>query len=346
MSLLPYIHLKDNVVEYEFTCEQKYLFIRGDSGRGKSTLVELAELYMDTPSSVTCLGDSNLKIIRGSTALEDGYIYFFDESDVMLTSENAKLFKAVNSYFVIISRDRNLDFLKTGLDSLCEIVTDGSYHTIKPIYPRRDKLMSVGDVIVCEDSGSGLQFLDELIDYQLTSANGKDNIGSKVYKLYKQGFKSFTVVYDRCGICFSYEDQLNYLSKRGIHILSEIDWDSFESYILESDLYNIEVPWFPDKENNAFELFVKHMDANYDKSKLPDNIELPVYWKVKDLVDLLKQPVSVDSSLNLYPNITKYKNKRGLSDSEFDSEKERLFQLLDVSSLDELEKVIVKLSNS
>ena len=75
-------------------------------------------------------------------------------------------------------------------------------------------------------------------------------------------------------------------------------------------------------------------------------MKLPIYWKVKDLVDLVNQPLSVDSSLDSYPNIIKYKNDRGLTDSEFDTEKERLFQLFDVYNLEELERVIVKLSNS
>lgn len=284
---MPYIHLKDNVVEYEFEFKQKYLFIRGDSGRGKSTLIELINIYLLDPSSVVCLGDSNLKIITDTRSVDPGYIYFFDEFDPLLTSENAKLFNTTDSYFVIISRNRNLDFLKTGLDSLCEIVANGGYHTIKPIYPRVDELTSVGDVIVCEDSKSGFQFLNKLIDYPLKSAESKTRIRIKIIKLVKQGFKSFTVVYDRCGICFSYEDQIEYLKHKGVNIVSEIDWDSFESYILESDLYNIEVPWFPDKEQNASRLFIKHICKTYDKSRLPDDMKLPVYWKVKDLVDLL-----------------------------------------------------------
>lgn len=284
---MPYIHLNNNVVEYEFEFKQKYLFIRGDSGRGKSTLVELVEDYVKTPESVDCLGDSNLKILTEIEVLKPGCIYFFDEFDKLLTAENAKLFNTTDSYFVIISRKRNLDFLKTGLDSLCEIVTDGSYHTIKPTYPRKDILTSIGDVIVCEDSKSGFQFLNKLVDYEIESAESKDRIRIKIIKLIKQGFKSFTVVYDRCGICFSYEKQIVYLKTIGVNIVSEIDWDSFESYILESDSYDIEVPWFPDKEQNASRLFIKHVCKTYDKSRLPDNMQLPIYWKVKDLVDLL-----------------------------------------------------------
>ena len=285
---MPYIHLTDNVVEYEFTFKQKYLFIRGDSGRGKSTLIELIEVYRRDPDSISCLGDSNLKIIIDIEALKPGCIYFFDEDDPLLTSENAKLFNNTDSYFVIITRNRNLDFLKTGLDSLCEIVTNGRYHTIKPVYPRKEELTSVGDVIVCEDSKSGFQFLNKLVDYQIESAESNSRIRSKISKLIKQGFQSFTIVYDRCGICFSYEKQINYLKDSGVNIVSEIDWDSFESYVLESDLYNIEVPWFPDKEQNATRLFIQNVCKTYDKSRLPDNMQLPVYWKVKDLVDLVK----------------------------------------------------------
>ena len=307
---MPYIHLTDNVVEYEFTFKQKYLFIRGDSGRGKSTLIELVEVYQRDPDSVTCLGDSNLKFLTDMRALDPGYIYFFDEDDPLLTSENAKLFNTTDSYFVIISRNCNLDFFfKTGLDSLCEIVTDGSYHTIKPVYQRKDVLTSVGDVIVCEDSKSGFQFLNKLVDYQIESAESKSRIGSKINKLIKQGFKSFTIVYDRCGICFTYEDQIIFLVRKGVNIASEIDWDSFESYILESDLYNIDVPWFPDKEQNATRLFIHHFCRTYDKSRLPDNMQLPIYWKVKDLVDLLNHTEFSDEIISecraLAPDIYK-----------------------------------------
>lgn len=36
---MPNIRLKNNEVSYDFSFEQKYLFIRGDSGVGKTSLI-------------------------------------------------------------------------------------------------------------------------------------------------------------------------------------------------------------------------------------------------------------------------------------------------------------------
>lgn len=95
-------------------------------------------------------------------------------------------------------------------------------------------------------------------------------------------------VYDRAGLSLcEYKAQYDLASKHGINIVSEIDWDSFESYILESPDYNMQVPPNPNKENNATAMF-KQMFTGYNKSSLPTNMKRPIYWKVEDAKELLE----------------------------------------------------------
>ena len=42
---MPVIKLKNNEISYDFSFEQKYLFIRGDSGIGKTSLIQLVSDY-------------------------------------------------------------------------------------------------------------------------------------------------------------------------------------------------------------------------------------------------------------------------------------------------------------
>ena len=51
---MPDIKVKNNEVSYNFSFEQKYLFIRGDSGVGKSTLLQLIDDYNTNPDAIIC----------------------------------------------------------------------------------------------------------------------------------------------------------------------------------------------------------------------------------------------------------------------------------------------------
>lgn len=80
------------------------------------------------------------------------------------------------------------------------------------------------------------------------------------------------------------------MTKHGIKIVSEIDWDSFESYILEAPKYNIKkIPDFPDKEANATRLVKTYLCKYYDKSKISEGLEIPVYWKVREALNILNE---------------------------------------------------------
>lgn len=107
---MPHIHLKNNYVEFDIEFKQKYLFIRGDSGIGKTTLVDMVSAYKSNPEAVDCLGDDNLELLYSERDLVlSNCIFFIDENNPLLhRGDVAKLFNKSNNYFVIINRSRNL----------------------------------------------------------------------------------------------------------------------------------------------------------------------------------------------------------------------------------------------
>ena len=243
--------------------------------------------FKNNPEAIECLADSNLELLNSERDLVlDNQIFVIDENNPLLyRGDCAKLFNESNNYFVIMTRTRKFNNLKVGLDSLVEMVCDDNgLHTIRACYPRKENLGSLGECIVSEDSSSGKEFLEEVLGCKVESSFSKEKIGVTLKKLKKS---SYTIVYNRSGISFSYEDQMNYINRLNIDVVSEIDWDSFESYILESPEYGIEVPWYPDKEKNAEKLFKQVIDKDYNKSKLPQSMLRPLYWKVKEALEII-----------------------------------------------------------
>lgn len=287
---MPFIHIKNRSLEYEFSFTTKFLILTGDSGDGKTTLVDMIRDYAEEPDSVENMGDKNLvRLTSEGQLLESGNVYFMDEFDSILWSSNiSQLLNNSNNYFVIATRKRDITQIKLPLEALVEMTTseDGRYHSIRQRFPSKKHLEDVGDYVICEDSKSGFEFVRNVLGDCVEHANGNTRFPEKIRKL---RCSNCTIVFDRAGIGYLYEQLLLYAEAHGIKIVSEIDWDSFESYILEAPIYNIKVPDFPDKEANATRLVKTYLCKDYDKSKIPEGLEIPVYWKVREALNILNE---------------------------------------------------------
>lgn len=191
-----------------------------------------------------------------------------------------------SNYFILIGREDIIGALPIGLDSICTIKQEGKLYTLESVYPKQNHIQQLGECIVCEDSKSGKQFIETVLDFvNVESAGGKSNFGRKMRKL---GKNSYTVVYDRSGINIDYNVMHEFCRAKGINVVSEIDWDSFECYVLESPEYNYKVEGYPNKEIAATKK-MKELFSDYDKSFLPATMKLPIYWKVKEAQELMKK---------------------------------------------------------
>ena len=299
------IKISNNFVSYNLEIKDKYTIVTGLSGVGKTTFIDLVRTRALSADAVDLESPLPiLELIRHSDFALENHIIVLDEDNPILWDGKASAnFKNSQNYFIIISRDRKIQNLKINLNSIMKMCNDNKGdHWLEPLYPSSEHLTKLGNTIIVEDSNSGYQFINKTIPVSTESSNGCSRLGSTMRKLNRE---NYTIVFDRAGIGYDYEDLLAYSKKHNIKIVSEIDWDSFESYILESPLYNITVDNYPDKETNATKILKQRLCPDYDKSVLPRSFKIPVYWKVKDALDLCNNRSSRCSTSEISFDINK-----------------------------------------
>ena len=165
---------------FEFTVRRNITIVRGDSGTGKTTLYDMVADY-------TRLGDRSgvtVQCERPCVALTDidwrnqlagiaGSIVFIDEGMEDLPTEDfARAVRDFDSYYVIFTRSE-LPCLPYSVNEIYRIKTSGKFHSLVPMYKEleghryslsRAKANQDFDVLLTEDSKSGLQFFEARFD--------------------------------------------------------------------------------------------------------------------------------------------------------------------------------------
>lgn len=165
---------------FEFTVRRNITIVRGDSGTGKTTLYDMVADY-------TRLGDRSgvtVQCGRPCVALTDidwrnqlagiaGSIVFIDEGMEDLPSECfARAVRDSDNYYVIFTRSE-LPCLPYSVNEIYRIKTSGKFHSLVPMYKEleghryslsRAKANQDFDVLLTEDSKSGLQFFEARFD--------------------------------------------------------------------------------------------------------------------------------------------------------------------------------------
>lgn len=255
------MHLKTHRIEYKIEINGKYVILRGDSGKGKTTLYDLADLYSRDNYSVQCPGHSkiitmnNVKDIYNTQEYKD-YIILIDEDDSVLHKSNSvSILRSFDSWFLIINRSVKLDYLTVDLNNILRLTASGKFHTTEMFYPEveRDRNLGKFQLILCEDSKSGYLFLKdlfsldpsmlEIIQYVKSdkddSTGGRSKIVSALKNYLKEGIYRVCIVFDRVGIGFTY-DAIYAFCKKHKHLkLYTLDWSSYEGYILASDVVGL-----------------------------------------------------------------------------------------------------------
>lgn len=165
---------------FEFIVRRNITIVRGDSGTGKTTLYDMVADY-------TRLGDNSgvtVQCERPCVALTDidwrnqlagiaGSIVFIDEGMEDLPTEDfARAVRDSDNYYVIFTRSE-LPCLPYSVNEIYRIKTSGKFHSLVPMYKEleghryslsRAKANQDFDVLLTEDSKSGLQFFEARFD--------------------------------------------------------------------------------------------------------------------------------------------------------------------------------------
>lgn len=242
------IVVKNNRVHYEFEIKRNITIVRGDSGTGKTTLINMlrqaenlgASSGIDVVCAVPCkiLEGVNWKLILEHSS---GTIFFIDEENAFIhTEEFAASVKNSDNYYVLVTRE-NLYNLPYSVEEIYGIHCSGKYHDTRRMYQQMYQIYSnyqnlpvVPEKIITEDSNSGFDFfkaVGEERNISCESAGGKSNI---FYLLEHIENECVCVIAD--GAAIGPEMDRLYkcaLKKKNIHLYFP---ESFEWLILQSGL--------------------------------------------------------------------------------------------------------------
>jgi len=188
------IIVESKKVKYDFTIKRNITILTGDSGSGKTVLIDLIHDYRryGSDSGVFLSCDCECRTIdnedweRQIKEISNSII-FIDEGNRFLTSKRfAELVQQSDNYFVLATREK-LPMLPYSVNEIYGFRKSGKFHEARQKYNEIYHLygeISEQDVVapefvITEDSNSGYDFFKELSkqkSIQCISAYGKSNI--------------------------------------------------------------------------------------------------------------------------------------------------------------------------
>lgn len=238
--------VKTKRLEYDLKFKGKYTIIKGDSGNGKTTLCDLLRDRELGDKSIKLECDLPVKLFDSREPTYDiekysNMVLVVDEDYMLMRASNvASLLLNSKNYFIIITR-KNLDYLPLCVESLYNMMTNGKYHWLEPLYHvSNNRTFNQIELILTEDKESGLDFFKEHFnEIPADSAHSKSEIADYLkYKLDKK-YKRILIVYDAAAFGYNIDTLISYVNKRTDIIVSYLDWYSFEHYILTQEPFNI-----------------------------------------------------------------------------------------------------------
>lgn len=195
------IIVESRKVKYDFTIKRNITILTGDSGSGKTVLIELIRDYRrygsDSGVFVSCDRDcrtiDNEDWERQISEISDSII-FIDEGNRFLTSKRfAELVQKSDNYFVIATREK-LPMLPYSVNEIYGFRKSGKFHearqTYNEIYHLYGEISEQSKVcpqyVLTEDSNSGYEFFSSLFkqsNISCAAANGKSNIIFSLQKM-------------------------------------------------------------------------------------------------------------------------------------------------------------------
>ena len=239
---------------YSFILRRNITILRGESGRGKSTLYDMIHEHnrYGKQSGVSISCDRELIAIDGDRWEEDildnpGKIVVIDEDNTFIRSrEFARIATSSDNYFLLITRNY-LQQLPISVDEIYEFKGEKNkrfkniYTGVERMYdnPLQKYLPFRPQVIITEDAGAGYQFFKKIADrlsILCISAGGKSKIFSLVQKY---ADKDVAIIADGAAFGNEIADIVEQQSLRPKKIAIYLP-ESFEWLILSSGVIKVE----------------------------------------------------------------------------------------------------------
>lgn len=186
------IYDKDN--EYRFTLKRNITIIQGESGTGKTTLLQAMFNSMSGSSAAAYTVETSanyfvytraFKKLRWETVLAeitDSVIFIEENNRFVYSNDFAKYVKKSGNYFVIIGR-KPLKGLPYSWQEIYELVSHKGSGDLRRIYEFKEFYTNFTftdynfDLVIMEDSNAGFTFFEDFFsNVPVISANGNGNV--------------------------------------------------------------------------------------------------------------------------------------------------------------------------
>ncbi len=308
-------------VKYDFTVKRNITILTGDSGSGKTVLIDMIREYRryGSDSGVFLSCDCECRTIDDENWMRQieeisGSIIFIDEGNRFLPSkEFAELVLKSDNYFVLAVREK-LPMLPYSVNEIYGFRRSGKFHeakqTYNEIYHLYGEISGQSEInpgaVITEDSNAGYEFFSKLSSQKnidCISAHGKSNVIS-ILKNRKKKEDICLVIADGAAFGSEIRDVSEYLkTDEGVVLYAP---ESFEwlllstnaipnvnvSTILERPEQYIESSEYASWERYFTALLINQTQADpvwaYSKRKLPDAYYSPkIISEVKKLMKLI-----------------------------------------------------------
>lgn len=242
------VTLKDRKFNYTLTVNRKITLIRGDSGTGKTTMLNSLRKAIrgDIGRSFACeipciVLDMDEWLIQLET--KENCIFFLDEDFYAIRhKELDKAIKRASAYFVIIVR-KEWTKLSYSMDEMYKLKSKDKIYTIEKSNWRENNSVSFKpDIIITEDENSGYRFFQEVAGFDVECISSQSN--SKIMRLLENSNfinSNILIVLDASAFGPYIKGLYDYIKNdlkvrnNNYYILAP---ESFEFMILESAMYN------------------------------------------------------------------------------------------------------------
>ena len=242
-----FLYIKSRYINYEIEFNRKVTIIQGDSGTGKTKIVEIFRRFVESKAaSVSTSNGVKVEVffpnIRWETIINssENRLFIIDEECKWITSKRfTELVHRSNNYFIIISRDP-LKGLNYSYKEIYEMKKSGKFNKTVRKYDSyiNTNLDKRCEVVLVEDSNSGLEFYKSHIQRDIVSTEGKAKFTKAIEDIRDRNYKNVGIIAD--GAAFGSEiEKVVTAVGREKHL--DFSWfipECTESVLVESGILN------------------------------------------------------------------------------------------------------------
>lgn len=192
------VKIHNQRVTYTIELERNITVICGDSGTGKTTLINSISFYeeLGKKSGVTIESSKECHVLEGKrwyeelNHIKDSFVFIDEGAEFLNTVEFARAIKGTDNYYVLVTRE-NLYQLPYSVNSILELkkTTSRFKHVYNKTYPKYDVIdnfeekLDRFELFLTEDTNAGNEFFSYVADKNglyCVSAGGKSKILNKL----------------------------------------------------------------------------------------------------------------------------------------------------------------------